>query len=221
MLPLVMGHLLFYAILLFGGAGRLNWHAAWVFLALYSGQLTVNDLRLAQLDPELARERRMPGKATAPPRWDRRYLLISALFGPAWTLLMAFDAGRFGWSRLPVVAALPGVLLMMLGTYVSYASLRANHFASTIVRLQPDRGQHVVDGGPYAYVRHPIYAGAALSALGVPLVLGSAWGLIGSGLLIALTARRAVLEERFLAERLPGYRGYAARVRWRMVPGLF
>jgi protein-S-isoprenylcysteine O-methyltransferase Ste14 len=221
MLPLVIGHLLFYALLLFAGAGRLDWLAAWVFLALYCGQLIVTDLRLAQLDPELARERRTPGKATAPPRWDRRYLMISALFGPAWMLLMAFDAGRFGWSKLPAVACLPGTLLMMLGKYIAYAGLRANRFASTIVRLQSDRGQHVVDGGPYGLVRHPIYAGAFLSALGAPLVLGSAWGLIGSGLLIALTARRAVLEERFLSEQLPGYRDYAARIRWRVVPGLF
>ena len=221
MLALVVGRTLFYAILLFGAAGTLDWPAGWLFLALYAGQMLLTDVRLAQLDPELAQERRMPGKATSPPPWDRRFLMLSALLGPLWMILMGFDAVRFSWSRLPVALAVPGAVLMLLGAWISYAGLRANRFASLIVRLQPDRGQHVVDTGPYARVRHPIYAGAFLTALGAPLVLGSAWGLIGSGLLILLTARRAVLEERFLADQLPGYRAYAARVRWRVVPGLF
>src|SRR5882724_10856716 len=126
MLTVVITHLLFYAVLLFAGAGTLAWPAAWLFLALYAGQMIVNDLRMAQLDPELARERRLPGTATAPPNWDRRFLVAGALIGPAWMLLMALDAGRFGWSRLPLGAALPGAALMLLGTFIAYAGLRAN-----------------------------------------------------------------------------------------------
>lgn len=221
MFALVTSRVLLYALLLFGAAGTLDWPAGWLFIALYTGQLLITDVRLAQIDPDLARERRAPGKATAPPAWDRRFLLVSALFGPAWMILMAFDAVRFGWSRLPTLAALPGAGLIILGTYVCFVALRTNRFASLIVRLQPDRGQRVVDKGPYAKVRHPIYLGAFLTALGTPLVLGSAWGLVGSGVLILLTSRRAVLEEHFLADQLPGYRAYLARVRWRLLPGLF
>jgi protein-S-isoprenylcysteine O-methyltransferase Ste14 len=212
---------LFYALLLFGGAGTLHWRGGWLFLALYAGQLLLTDVVIDRLDPELGRERRIAGKATAAPRWDRRFLLVSALVAPIWMVLMAFDAVRFGWSHLPAAAVWPGAALILTGSIVCYAGLRANRFASPIVRIQPDRGQQVVDRGPYAVVRHPIYTGAFLTALGAPLVLGSAWGLIGSIVLIGLTLRRAVLEERFLGEKLPGYRAYAARVRWRLIPGLF
>jgi protein-S-isoprenylcysteine O-methyltransferase Ste14 len=218
---IVIVHLCFYALLLFGGAGTLRWPAGWAFLALYAIQMLVMDLWLLRVDPDLVQERRRPGRATAAPDWDRRFLIISAFFGPSWILLMALDAGRFGWSHLPLAAALVGGVLMLLGTYLAFAGARANHFASIIVRLQPDRGHHVVDQGPYALVRHPIYAGAFLTALGAPLVLGSGWGLVGSAMLIALTGRRAVLEERFLIDQLPGYRDYARRVPWRIIPGLF
>jgi protein-S-isoprenylcysteine O-methyltransferase Ste14 len=219
--PTVIIHLCFYALLLFGGAGTLRWPAGWVFLALYAVQMLTIDTWLARRDPGLAAERRRPNRSPGPPDWDRRFLIISAIVGPAWMLFMAFDAGRFGWSQLPVELAPLGAVLMMLGTWIAYAGLRANHFASIIVRMQPDRGHRLVDGGPYAVVRHPIYAGAFLTALGTPLVLGSAWGLVGSAVLILLTAHRAVLEERFLEEGLAGYRDYAARVRWRIIPWLF
>jgi protein-S-isoprenylcysteine O-methyltransferase Ste14 len=219
--PIVVIHLCFYALLLFGGAGTLRWPAGWAFLALYALQMLTIDLWLARRDPALVAERRRPGRDTAAPPWDRRFLIVSAVVAPAWMLFMAIDAGRSGWSRLPAELAPVGAVAMMLGTWVAYAGLRANHFASIIVRLQPKRGHRVIDRGPYAVVRHPIYAGAFLTALGTPLVLGSAWGLVGSAVLILLTARRAVLEERFLAEGLPGYRDYARRVRWRAVPWLF
>jgi protein-S-isoprenylcysteine O-methyltransferase Ste14 len=218
---MVLIHLGFYALVLFGGAGTIDWPRGWAFLGFYAIQMLLCDLWLVKLDPDLVAERRRPGRDTSSPPWDRRFLIASALIGPTWIVFMALDAGRFGWSELPLAAAIAGGGLMLLGTWISYAGLRANHFASIIVRLQPDRGHHVVDQGPYARVRHPIYAGAFLTALGAPLVLGSAWGLIGSAALILLTARRAVLEERFLGDELPGYRGYAARVRWRIIPGLF
>ena len=218
---MVLVHLGFYVLLLFGGAGTIDWPRGWAFLALYAIQMLLGDLWLAKVDPDLVAERRRPGRDTSPPAWDRQFLIASALIGPSWILFMALDAGRFGWSQLPLAAAIAGGALMLLGTWIAYAGLRANHFASIIVRLQPDRGHHVVDQGPYARVRHPIYAGAFLTAIGAPLVLGSAWGLLGSVVLIALTSRRAILEERFLIDQLPGYRDYAARIRWRIVPGLF
>jgi protein-S-isoprenylcysteine O-methyltransferase Ste14 len=219
--PRVVIHLCFYALLLFGGAGRLDWGSGWLFLALYATQMLILDLWLARRDPALAAERRRPGRNPGPPAWDRRFLIVSALIAPAWMLLMAFDAGRFGWSHLPVEAVPAGAAMMLLGTWIAYAGLRANHFASVIVRMQPERGHRLVDRGPYAVVRHPIYTGAFLTALGAPLVLGSAWGLIGSAALILLTARRAMLEERFLCKELAGYRGYIDRVRWRILPWLF
>ena len=219
--PTVVIHLGFYALVLFGGVGTLRWPAGWAFLALYAIQMLTLDLWLARRDPSLVAERRRPGRSPGPPVWDRRFLIVSAVVGPAWMLLMALDAGRFGWSHLPAGLAPVGAASMLLGTWIAYTGLRANHFASIIVRIQPERGHHLVEHGPYAVVRHPIYTGAFLTALGAPLVLGSAWGLIGSAVLILLTARRAVMEERFLCKELAGYRRYMSRTRWRILPWLF
>ncbi len=219
--PTVVIHLCFYALLLFGGAGRIDWPSGWLFLALYATQMLIIDLWLARRDPGLVAERRRPARTPGPPAWDRRFVIVSAVIGPAWMLFMALDAGRFGWSRLPAEAAPLGAAMLLLGTWIAYAGLRANHFASVIVRMQPDRGHRLVDRGPYAVVRHPIYTGAFLTAFGTPLVLGSAWGVIGSVVLTLLTGRRAVLEERFLCKELAGYRGYVGRVRWRIIPWLY
>ena len=135
-LALVIARVLFYALLLFGGAGTLRWPNGWIFLALYAGQLFLTDVLVNRLDPELGRERRMPGNATAPPGWDRRFLLVSALIAPVWMVLMAFDSVRFGWSHLPGAAVWPGAALILIGSLICYAGLRANRFASPIVRIQ-------------------------------------------------------------------------------------
>ena len=79
----------------------------------------------------------------------------------------------------------------------------------------------MVSTGPYAHVRHPMYAGAVLFFIGTPLLLGSWWGLAAAPLIAAVMAVRAVLEERVLADELPGYRRYAARVRYRLIPGVW
>jgi protein-S-isoprenylcysteine O-methyltransferase Ste14 len=221
MLTFVIAHLTVYGGLLFAAAGTLWWPAGWAFLGLYAIQLLVNDVWVARRDPDLAKERRMPGRATAPPKWDRRYMVATAIFAPAWMIFMALDAKRFGWSHLPSAAALAGGALMLVGIILIYASLRANRYASTVVRIQEDRGQQVINTGPYAHVRHPMYAGTMLNALGMPFVLGSAWGLVGAGLLIGLIACRTMLEDRYLRNELAGYEVYAERVRWRLIPGLF
>jgi len=95
---------------------------------------------------------------------------------------------------------------------------RANSFAAPVVKIQSERGHKVSDMGPYAYVRHPMYAAALLFLIGMPLLLGSWWGLACVPLLIAGFGYRAVLEERMLAAQLEGYAEYAARVRYRFVP---
>jgi protein-S-isoprenylcysteine O-methyltransferase Ste14 len=221
MLPLVIGQATVYGALLFAAAGTLRWAAGWAFLALYASQLLINEVWLARRDPDLAKERRAPGRATTSPQWDRRYMAASAVFAPLWLVFMALDAKRFDWSHLPPAIAVAGGALMLLGTGIAYLSLRANRYASTIVRIQPDRGQHVVDTGIYAHVRHPMYAGTMLNVVGMPLVLGSAWGLVGAWLLVGLIVCRTILEDGYLRRQLAGYDAYAERVPWRLIPGLF
>ncbi len=121
-----------------------------------------------------------------------------------------------------------GVLPVALGLLVAFAaqmfvvwSMAANRFFSTTVRIQDDRGQHVVSGGPYGLVRHPGYAGSLVYNLAVPLVLGSLWAYVPSLLVMLLIALRTRLEDRTLQAELPGYREYAKSVKYRLIPGIW
>lgn len=111
--------------------------------------------------------------------------------------------------------------MQMACMWICWQTFRVNSFAAPAVQLQNDRNQVVIQSGPYALVRHPMYAGALLWMVGTPLLLGSRWGLIGSALLILLVAVRAVAEEKVLAEGLEGYADYRAKVRFRLVPGVW
>jgi protein-S-isoprenylcysteine O-methyltransferase Ste14 len=141
---------------------------------------------------------------------------IALLLG--WFVLMPFDAVRFRWSSVPQWVQGVGALLIALGLFVVHLTFRENTYAAPVVKIQTERGHRVVSTGPYAYVRHPMYAGMLLLFAGTPLLLGSWWGLAAAPVLAALLAARAVLEERTLANELPGYREYAARVRYRVIP---
>jgi protein-S-isoprenylcysteine O-methyltransferase Ste14 len=134
---------------------------------------------------------------------------------------MALDAVRFGWSRMPIWAQAIGAILIALCMYVACLTFRENSYAAPVVKIASERGHRVVSSGPYAYVRHPMYAGALLFFIGAPLLLGSWYGLAVAPALIAVLAARAVMEERMLADELPGYRDYAMRVRCRLIPGLW
>jgi protein-S-isoprenylcysteine O-methyltransferase Ste14 len=99
--------------------------------------------------------------------------------------------------------------------------VRENSFAAPVVKVQAERGHRVIDTGPYAFVRHPMYSGAVLYFAGIALLLGSWWGLILSSVFFVLFSIRAAIEERALIDGLPGYADYLARVRYRLVPGLW
>jgi protein-S-isoprenylcysteine O-methyltransferase Ste14 len=203
---------------LFGGAGRFDWPMAWLYLA---ANLAFAALGFLVLDPELIRERALPGGATR--RWDRwlassGYLCLS----PLALLVAGLDAGRFGWSPpLPRALELGALGVFALGNAFALWAARTNRFFSSFVRIQTERGHRVVTDGPYAFMRHPGYAGGLLALWVAPLALGSLWGLlpasVGIGFFVARTAR----EDRVLHEELAGYREYAARVRWRLIPGVW
>jgi protein-S-isoprenylcysteine O-methyltransferase Ste14 len=99
--------------------------------------------------------------------------------------------------------------------------MRENSFAAPVVKVQAERGHRVIDTGPYAHVRHPMYSGTVLFFFGMPLLLGSWWGVILAPLFVGLFAIRAGIEERALLAGLPGYADYTARVRYRLVPGIW
>ena len=134
---------------------------------------------------------------------------------------MGLDAGRFHFWPVPIWVQAIGMLALFLSLAVVFLTFRVNSFASPVVKIQRERGHRVIADGPYRHVRHPMYAGAALLFLGVPLLLGSWYGLALAPLLTVGLAIRAVLEERTLARDLDGYADYAARVRCRLVPGIW
>jgi len=210
--------LVLMAAVLFGAAGRFDWPLAWAFLG---ANLAFAVLGFAILDPELIRERARPGGATL--RWDR-WLSVTGfvwLF-PLALLVASLDAGRFGWSP-PVPRAVPVLALgvFALGNAFALWAARTNRFFSSFVRIQTERGHRVVTGGPYAFVRHPGYSGGLLAMWVAPLALGSLWGLLPASLGLCFFLARTAREDRFLHEQLPGYREYAERVRWRLIPGVW
>jgi protein-S-isoprenylcysteine O-methyltransferase Ste14 len=203
---------------LFAVGGTLRWPQAWVFLAeMLTAGLAVG-LWLARYDPALLRERLAPLFQRGQKSWDKAFVVAVTVLWPAWFALIALDAERFHWSRMPLWLQIAGALMIALCIYIVYLTFRENSYAAPVVRIQSERGHHLIDTGLYAHVRHPMYAGVLLFIFGTPLLLGSWYGLGAAIFIAALIALRAVLEERTLAEGLEGYRDYAARVRYRLIP---
>jgi protein-S-isoprenylcysteine O-methyltransferase Ste14 len=209
------------ALLVFAPAGRLAWPQGWAFLILFFLGSELPGLWLLRHDRGLLEERmRSPLEADQTPR-DRAVVIAILIAFAGWIVLMALDAGRFGWSSTPAWAQALGAALMIAAFWGWFAVLRANSFAVTTIRLQAERGQIVVATGPYAIVRHPLYASTLLFMLGAPLLLGSLWGLAGLAVFIPLLGARAIGEEALLLHGLPGYADYARKVRFRLLPGIW
>ena len=172
---------------------------------------------LAATDPELFKERMKPMFQRGQKGWDKKLMGAILALWLSWFVVMGLDL-RYGWSSVPLSLQVVGFLLLVLMMVIVVYVLRENRFAAPVVRVQTERGHRVVSTGPYAFVRHPMYASMLFYGLGVPLLLGALSGLIVAAALIVLIAIRAVFEERTLAAELPGYAAYAERVRYRLVP---
>jgi len=207
--------------LLFVSAGTMRWPQAWIFLAELGGLGLVSGSAIAKCDPALLRERMRGPIQRDQKSWDK--VLISIFFA-LWMsqyVLIGLDAVRFHWSDVPLWLQVVGGLGIASGFYACHVVLMTNTFAAPVVKIQSERKHQVISTGPYAYVRHPMYAGAVPLIVGTPLLLGSWYGLIWSAALVALVGYRAVLEENTLKAELEGYDAYAARVRYRLVPGVW
>jgi protein-S-isoprenylcysteine O-methyltransferase Ste14 len=211
----------FNAAILFLSAGTTRWPSAWCFLAILGGLGIAVGLWLARSDPALLRERMGSVVQPGQKAWDRVFMLALLAFFYAWLGFMAADAKRFQWSHVPVFVHGVGALLIVGSFLGGAATFRVNSFATPVVKLQRDRGQTIVTTGPYALVRHPMYASGVLFFLGVPLLLGSRWGLAAIPFLVLLLGIRALGEERMLRKEFPEYGDYAARVRSRFFPGIW
>ncbi|CAG4894975.1 methyltransferase family protein [Paraburkholderia gardini] len=208
-------------VLMFVAAGTWAWPAAWCYLVEMGALGLWIGLRLARDDPGLLEERLKPFVQHDQSAWDKCFMAAVAIVWCAWLVLMALDARRWQWSSMPAWLHVAGAIAMFLCVWMTGYVFRANSFAAPVVKVQAARGHRVCDTGPYAWVRHPMYAAAILFFVGSPLLLGSWCGLACLPVLVAGIGWRAVMEERTLATQLPGYADYAARVRYRLVPGVW
>jgi len=209
------------ALLLFVPAGTVQWPAGWLFLAELGGVGLAIGLWLARHDPALLEERMSLGLQPAQKPWDKAFMASIFTVWSGWLVLMALDAVRFRWSHVPLWLQAVGAILILVCMYLAQLALRENTFAAPVVKIQAERGHRVVSSGPYAYIRHPMYAGALLFFIGTPLMLGSWYGLAAAAVMAGSLVVRTILEERMLMEELPGYREYAARMRYRLIPWIW
>jgi len=207
-------------VALFWSAGRIDWWAGWAALAVMGVWIAATAIVVLRLNPALLAERLGPRQGAK--SWD--VAIVSSL--GLVTLVRYIVAGldqRYGWTGgLPVAAQLAALAVCAAGYDLLFVwAITSNAFFSQVVRIQPERGQTVVTGGPYRYVRHPAYIGAILYELAAPVLLASWWAMIPSALAAVLLIVRTALEDRTLQAELAGYGKYARRVRYRLVPGIW
>jgi protein-S-isoprenylcysteine O-methyltransferase Ste14 len=215
----VFGGLLFLllvmAALLFIPAWTLDYWQASTFLAVYFASSLAISFYLMKKDPKLL-ERRMNGGPFAEKETTQKIIMSFTSLGFIGLVIVPALDHRFEWSHMPPYAALAGDVLVLLGWLAIFFVFKENTFASATIELAPD--QKVISTGPYALIRHPMYAGGLLMLVGMPIALGSWWGLL---VIVAMTPAlmwRLIDEEKFLARNLPGYLEYRKKVRYRLIP---
>jgi protein-S-isoprenylcysteine O-methyltransferase Ste14 len=205
-------------LMIFVAADSLRYWHAWVYLVLFFGLSAIITLDLMHRDPALL-ERRMKGGPTAERRPLQRFIMLGASLGFIALLVVPALDFRFGWSVVPLGGVVVGDVLFVLGFGFIGRVYRENTFTSATIEVA--QGQQVISTGPYAVVRHPMYASALLYLLGTPLALGSYWGLVALLGMLPFLIWRLLDEERLLAVELPGYTDYQRKVRFRLVPGVW
>jgi protein-S-isoprenylcysteine O-methyltransferase Ste14 len=210
-----VAQLLLFPVVLFLAAGTLTWPAAWIFLIMFYGFVTIIARLLLRRNPALLEERMSIFKLS--PGRDIMFLLICAV-SLIWLIVIPLDAVRFHWSQMSLWLQVVGALALLGSFALMYLAFRENAYLTPTVRIQEERRHAVVSTGPYRYMRHPMYTGFHLFFIGLSLLLGSLFGLVLSLVLIGLVVSRAILEERVLQKELPGYDTYMSHVTSRFIP---
>ena len=191
-------------VILFGVAGRLDWRAAWVMSGMFAVYIAAGIAWFVRRDPDLMRERIT--RAANVPIWDRVIYPLYAFSLGALLIIAAVDAGRVGWSRVPVEIQAVGALGLVASFAVIWWCTAANHYLSSQSRIQADRGHRVVREGPYTIVRHPMYTSLMVVAASIALLLGSWLALVPAFVIAILLVIRTLFEDRMLRDELAGYR---------------
>jgi protein-S-isoprenylcysteine O-methyltransferase Ste14 len=207
---------------LFLTAGRADWIMGWVYIGLVIVFSAGSRFIVLRKDPGLLAERAQSlSKEDAKP-WDKWIVLQIAIVGPIAMLVLCGLDERFSWSPdIQLVYRISALAIIVFGYALGTWAMAVNSFFSGVVRIQKDRGHHVVTTGPYRLVRHPSYSGAVLTYVAIPILLGSLWALIPGVYLSAVLILRTALEDQTLREELEGYEEYTRKVRFRLVPGIW
>ena len=204
-------------VVLFISAGRLDWVNAWVYVGLVSAYLITYTAVCVKFNPEMLNSRGSFSKEGTKP-FDKVYGVLYLPLGFAIVVVCGLDAARYKWSTMPLWLTVIGAVLILPAFAVATWAMAVNPYFECSVRIQEDRGQRVIESGPYRFLRHPGYAAQAISLIAASLILGSWWGLLPGGLLVLILITRTALEDRTLQEELPGYREYAGQIRYRLLP---
>jgi protein-S-isoprenylcysteine O-methyltransferase Ste14 len=206
------------AALLFVPAGTFDYWQAWTFLAVYFAWSLAITLYLVKKDPKLL-ERRMRGGPTAEKETTQKIIMVLTSLGFIGLIVVPALDHRFGWSHMTTYAVLAGEGLVAVGWLAIFFVFRENSFSSATIELAPD--QTVISTGPYALVRHPMYSGGLIMLFGMPIALGSWWGILVVIAIVPALIWRLFDEERFLARNLPGYVAYQSKVKYRLIPRIW
>ena len=207
---------LFFLLILFICAGRINYWQGWLYATICIISVLLNSFALRNKG-ELAEERSEVKSGTK--SWDKVITGFSAVTLIIIYIVAGLDSGRFHWSpgfHWSINAI--GVILVLLGEVIFLMAQKQNKFFSSLMRIQTDRGHTVCNTGIYKIIRHPAYFGNVITAIGIPLILGSLWGFIPSFVSVLLTITRTSLEDKTLINELDGYSDYTSSTRYRLIP---
>lgn len=202
-------------------SGQWNWWEAWVMLAVFILSFVISRVLAARKTPDILKERANYNQHENTQTWDK-WLSPLVAFGSVFILLAAGLDALYHWSAgFPLSIEMVGLALIIIGYLLaSYAFIENAYFSGT-VRIQGERGHKVISSGPYGWIRHPGYMGSLIASLGMPLLLDSAWAFIPVVIFGIFFIIRTKLEDRFLQLNLVGYREYAQKVRYRLLPGIW
>jgi protein-S-isoprenylcysteine O-methyltransferase Ste14 len=208
----------FFIALIFGSAGTFRYWQGWLFLAVFSVSTIGFTIYLALYDKPLLERRLAAGPQHEQERSQKIIVSLILIAFFALIVLPALDH-RYNWSPAPPIVTIAGNVLILLSFLFIFWVVKVNSYAASNIRVE--KGQRVIDIGPYAYVRHPMYAGAIWLFIAIPLALGAWWWTLLFIPCLPLLVWRLLDEEKVLRRDLPGYTEYTQRVRYRLIPYLW
>jgi len=210
--------LLVLGLIVFVSAGTLAYWQGWAFIVVFTVSTNIIGIYLALNNPALL-ERRIKAGPAAETRLVQKVLISLVFVSMVALVIVSVLDHRFGWSHVPASIAVFGDVLVVLGLMIDLWVFRENSYGASTIKTMP--GQKVISSGPYALVRHPMYVGVLILVIGVPLALGSYWGLLFMLLNVPVLVLRILDEEKMLAAELDGYVAYMRTVRYRLVHGVW